>query len=197
MEIHPYLAGLLFGDGTLQKRKNKAFAVWIDQVRRNEDIVRKAKVLLENQGLKVHFYGYGNKTRALVYSKELFLLFQRIRKEPLKFFKKLSEEAKKEFIGGLLDADGTVTDRVVIYNREKKLLEAMRETLKELGINARVYKFGKIYGLQVHRKRDLNLLKRMIRSLKLGTCLPSVKKHRRLQVLKDEYSRRRLPSAGT
>lgn len=70
----------------------------------------------------------------MTYSKNLYLKLEKIQKGPIKYFEKLSRKEKMKFIGGLFDAETTVTDRLVIYNSNKKLLRAFKRFLEELGI---------------------------------------------------------------
>lgn len=165
-----YLFGLLVGDGTKHLGKNGRYMVWIDQHTRNIKILEKAKTLLENQGFNVFSYRVpGNKERILVYSKKLFQQFSDIMNDPTSFFESLSDEEKKEFISGLLDAEGTVTDRVVIYNSNRKLLESIKSFLTKLRIVCYIYRFGKIFGLQIYRKKSVNILRTILQdSIKLS-----------------------------
>lgn len=158
-----YLFGLLVGDGTKYRGKNGRYMVWIDQHIKNRKIVEKAKNILEASGFNVFFYQVpGNKKRVLVYSKKLFQKLSEIMKDPTRFFQSLDEEDKKEFIAGFVDAEGTVTDRLVIYNSNKELLEAIRGFLSNVGIVCYIYQFGKIFGLQIYRKSSLKMLKAII-----------------------------------
>ena len=146
--LTPYLAGLLFGDGTSHIRY---YMVWIDQHERNTYIVEKAKSILESLNLKVYYYGFLNKKRAAVNSKELYYEFKELKNDPSKFFEYLSNDEKKEFIAGFFDAEGTVTD-----------------------ITSYIYKFGKVYGVQIYRRKDIKIINEMIPSLKMRhSILPS------------------------
>lgn len=167
----PYLAGLLFGDGTCYRGN---YGVWIDQVKRNLFIVEEAKKELEALKFKVHYYGYLNKQRALVYSKDLYYEFISLRENPVKFFESLTKDQKKKFIAGLFDAEGTVTDRLVLYNGDLILLKHIRKFLKNNNIPSYIYKFGKIYGVQIYRREDIKKVNDIIPSLKLkNSILPS------------------------
>lgn len=105
-----------------------------------------------------------NKKRVVVYSKSLFQKFERMMENLMKFFESLDEESKKEFITGFLDAEGTVTDRVVIYNGNIGLLTSIRKFLEKFGIICYIYRFGKIFGLQIYRKDSIRILKKELKS---------------------------------
>ena len=154
MKLDPYLVGVIRGDGSASKRKDGAYAVWVDQAAKNHKII-----------LKVFFYRYYSKQdkawkyRALVYSKELYLLLKSVFRNIRAYVEKLSDEEAKQFIAGVLDAEGTVTARVVIYNKSMVLLRAIQEKLDKLGIfHSHVYKFGVVHGLQIYRRRSLKSL---------------------------------------
>jgi hypothetical protein len=102
---------------------------------KNIKILEKARNILRDLGFNVFFYSIQeSKKRIMVYSKKLFQQFDEMMKNPTQFFLSLDENEKKEFIAGFLDAEGTVTDRVVIYNSNKNLLESMKEFLAKFGI---------------------------------------------------------------
>ena len=162
-----YLAGLLYGDGTLHRGKNKAYAVWIDQHERNNKIVDIAVKKLKAENLNVHHYGFLNKIRALVYSKAMYIEFQEIRSNVSKYFQSLSEKNKWQFISGFFDAEGTVTDRLVLYNSNTSLLRVIQNFLKRKGITSYIYRFGKIHGLQIYRKSDVNKIRKKLNSVKI------------------------------
>ncbi len=174
MKIDSYLAGLLYGDGTCHIGKNRAYAVWIDQHEKNKDILNKAIEKFKKLDLKVHHYGFLNKFRALVYSKELFFIFKEMRNNIEKFFSELSEKEKFNFIAGFFDAEGTVTDRLVIYNSNTKLLKLIQDFLNRKEIKSYIYKFGKIFGLQIYRKSHVLLFKENISSVKIQRSISSV-----------------------
>ena len=68
----------------------------------------------------------------------------------------LTDEEAKQFIAGVLDAEGTVTDRVVVYNKNMVLLRAIQSKLDKLGIfHSHIYKFGVVHGLQIYRRESL------------------------------------------
>ena len=48
--METYIAGLLVGDGCKHKRKNGAFAVWIDQHNRNNKILQKVSEKIKDSG---------------------------------------------------------------------------------------------------------------------------------------------------
>lgn len=168
MMLDPYLAGLLFGDGTLFRGKNRAYAVWIDQHTRNRRILDRAEEKLKANGLNVHRYPFLNKERVLVYSKDLYSVFKDLKRKYVNYFEGLNEETKLQFISGLLDAEGTTTDRLVIYNKSLELLKAIRSFIAGLGVNCHIYKFGKVYGLQVYERKSIAILRSQLDSVKLG-----------------------------
>ena len=169
--MNAYLIELLIGDGSRYSSKNGRYMVWLDQNIRNIKILEKAKAILEKLGLNVFLYSISNnKKRVLVYSKKLFLYFKKVAENPANFFISLSENEKKEFIAGFLDAEGTVTDRVVIYNSNKELLEVIKTFLQNNGVSCNIYRFGKIYGIQIYKKSSILILKKIIRhSVKLSS----------------------------
>jgi len=155
-----YLIGMLVGDGSLEKRKNRAYAVWIDQHTRNLPILQRIERILKEQGLKTYFYDIPN-------SKKIFEIFKKAKQNPSQFFKGLGDEEKLQFISGFLDAEGTVTDRIVIYNSNKMLLEEIQEFLKSKGISSHIYTFGKVFGLQIYRRSEIKKLMKLLNSVKL------------------------------
>jgi len=185
---YSYLVGLLFGDGTSNISKNGAYAVWIDQHKRNLKIIERAREELENLGLNVHYYSHSNKMRAMVYNKKLYNEFKHIRKNPVEFFAELSKEDKNDFIAGFFDAEGTVTDRLVVYNSHKKLLESIREYLTGLKICGQIYRYGKVFGIQIYKKKCIEEFEKQIKSVKISSSLSLVNKRRGLLVRKDLYS---------
>jgi len=68
---------------------------------------------------------------------------------------------------GLLDSDGTITDRIVIYSSSKSLLKSISERLEIFSVKSHIYRFGRIFGLQIHDKNSLLTLLRMLSSGKL------------------------------
>lgn len=171
--INPYLAGVLFGDGTFHRGKNRAYGVWIDQHEKNIDIIDEIEKQFKNLKFKIHRYSFLNKIRVLTYSKNLYFWFKKLRQDPYDYFEELSNEEKFEFIGGLFDAGGTYTDRFVIYNANEIFLERIREFFITFGMKAYVYKFGKIYGVQICQKEDISFLKKQIFSIKFNRVTPS------------------------
>lgn len=173
-----YMAGLLFGDGVAHHNKrNRSYAIWIDQHKKNIDIIEKAKQEFSDEGTKFYCYKVpDNKIRVLAYSKEKFLELKEIKKNPIKFFKKLSEKQKREFIAGLFDAEGTFTDRLVIYNKNRKLLKEIKKFIENLGIVSYIYKFPKVFGLQIYRKIHVQIFIQKIKSVKLSRVIQPGKK---------------------
>ena len=169
ISMNPYLTGLFVGDGTMYLGKNWKYQVWIDQHDKNIDILKKAVEILRKEGFNVCVYKVpGNKTRAYVCAKRLFIEFSEIRKNPVKYFLNLNEKEKKEFIAGFFDAEGTVTDRLVIYNGNIELLQAIEKFLKELGLICYIYRFGKILGIQIYRKKSVEKFVEQIRCIKIS-----------------------------
>jgi len=178
MNLDPYLAGLLFGDGTCHIGKtNRAYGIWIDQHVRNNYIAEHAKSKLEKLGFNVHKYNFRDKVRVLVYNKTLYLQFKELRSDATHFFKKLSVRKKLAFIGGFFDAEGTVTDRLVVYNQDVGLLKAIQQFYTKQKLTSYIYKFGKVHGVQVYKRNDIAFLQRNIPSLKMKS-IPLVTKRR-------------------
>jgi len=168
----PYLAGILFGDGTSHKGANGAYSVWIDQI--DKEILQQNVVpQLATLGSKVYFYSYFAKAddvrkwRALVHSKKIYLWFKELKENPDKYVEQLSNEELKEFVAGLFDAEGTITDRLVFYNKNKELLDKIKERLGAIGIKSNLYKFGKVYGIQLYRKEHVEKFRALIPSFRL------------------------------
>lgn len=163
--MNAYLLGLLAGDGARYLGKNGRYMVWIDQQERNIKILERAKTILESLGFNVFFYPVpDNKKRVAVYSKKLFLEFEKMMENLADSFESLNQEDKKEFVSGFLDAEGTVTDRIVIYNSNIKLLESIKKFLENLGVVCYIYRFGKIFGIQVYQSNSKDILKSEIKS---------------------------------
>jgi LAGLIDADG-like domain len=174
MHLDPYLVGVIRGDGSVSKRKDGAYAVWVDQATKNRKIIEEVKLRFQHLGLKTFFYKYYSKQdkawkhRALVYSKELFMRLKSVFRKIRAYIDSLSDEEAKQFIAGVLDAEGTVTDRVVIYNKSMVLLRAIQTKLEKLGIsNSHIYKFGVVHGLQIYRRQSLKRLVGEIPAVKL------------------------------
>ena len=135
MRLDPYLVGIIRGDGSASKRKDGAYAVWVDQAEKNHRIIEEVRLRFERLGLKVFYYRYYSKQdqaykfRALVYSKEFFMHLKSVFRNIKAYIDKLSDEEAKQFIAGITDAEGTVTDRIVIYNKNTILLRAIQHKL--------------------------------------------------------------------
>ena len=172
MFLDPYLAGFLLGDGCLYKLSNGAYAVWVDQSMKNTVFLRRIKDCMKSYG-KIHEYEYVDKKhgvrkrRVLVYSKMLFEKLRKLKANPIAFIESIDESGFIEFLSGLLDSDGTVTDRIVFYSSSRLLLEKISERLEKLSIRSHIYKFGKTFGLQVHDQQSLTTLIRKLSSGKL------------------------------
>ena len=89
------------------------------------------------------------------------------KEDPTTFIKELDENEFMEFLSGLLDSDGTVTDRIVFYSASKLLLEKISERLETFSVRSHIYRFGNIFGLQIHDKRSLTTLSNKLSSGKL------------------------------
>ena len=164
-----WLAGVMIGDGTCHYGKNKAYAVWIDQHERNRRVLDGVQQKLKLSGFKIYRYKVpANKARVLTYSKALYLEFLSIRENSAKFFSGLNDSDKKEFIAGFFDAEGTMTDRIVIYNSDIRLLKAIQVFLQQIGIPSFIYEFGKIHGLQVYRKLHKDIFFKEIKAIRLS-----------------------------
>ena len=180
MMIDPYIAGVFFGDGTTYKRKDGACCVWIDQTERNKKVLENGVMpRIKKMNIKAHLYRYYAKSdhtvkwRVLVYSKDFYMAIRNIAARVTEYFSELSDMEAIEFIAGLFDAEGTKTDRIVIYNRNLKLLNLIKERLEKLGIqNIYVYKFASVYGLQIYRKRSVKKFLERIPSTRLKARLP-------------------------
>ena len=181
MRLDPYLVGFLRGDGSVSKRKDGAYAVWADQAEKNRKIIEEVRLRFERLGRKVFFYRYYSrqdqawKYRALVYSKELFTRLKSVFRNISAYIDELSDEEAKQFIAGVLDAEGTVTDRVVIYNKNMVLLRAIQRKLDKLGIfHSHIYKFGVVHGLQIYRRGSLKSLVGEIPAVKLRSGMTAI-----------------------
>jgi hypothetical protein len=181
MYLDPYLVGIIRGDGSAIKRKDGAYAVWVDQAEKNRNIIEEVKLRFQHMGLKTFFYRYYAKRekvwkyRALVYSKELYSRLKSVFRNIESYIDELSDEEAKQFIAGVLDAEGTVTDRIVIYNKSLVLLRAIQNRLDKLGIfNSRIYKFGVVHGLQIYRRRSLKSVVGEIPAVKLRSGMTAL-----------------------
>ena len=180
MRVDPYIAGIFFGDGCIYKRKDGAYCAWIDQADKNKVVLEREVIpRLTRMQLKPHFYRYhvakGNvvKWRVLVYSKEFYMVMDEILRKATEYFKELSDMEATQFIAGLFDAEGTKTDRIVIYNRDINILSMVKWRLENLGIkNSHIYSFGSIYGLQIYRKPSVKKFLEIIPSCRLKAHLP-------------------------
>jgi LAGLIDADG-like domain len=175
MELDPYLVGMIRGDGSISKRKDGAYAVWVDQAEKNHTIFEQGVLpRFQTLGPKVYSYRYyakADKTykhRALVYSKELYTCLQSTFRDIGAYIDQLSDGDARQFIAGVTDAEGTVTDRIIIYNKNKKLLKSIQKKLNELGItDSHIYKFGVVHGLQIYRRQSLKRFVGEIPAVKL------------------------------
>ncbi len=181
MNLDPYLVGIIRGDGSVSKRKDGAYAVWVDQAEKNHSIIEEVKLRFERLGLRTFFYRYYSKQdlswkiRALVYSKELFTRLKSVFRHIGAYIDTLSDEEAKQFIAGVLDAEGTITDRVVIYNKNMILLRAIQTRLDKLGIyNSHIYKFGVVHDLQIYRRGSLKSLVGEIPAVKLRSGMTAL-----------------------
>ena len=181
MHLDPYLVGIIRGDGSVSKRKDGAYPVWVDQAEKNRKIIEEVKARFHHLGLKTFFYRYYAKQdrawkyRALVYSKELYTHLKSVFRNIKAYINELSDEEAKQFIAGVLDAEGTVTDRIVIYNKSVVLLRAIQNRLEKLGIlNSHIYKFGVVHGLQIYRRRSLKSMVGEIPAVKLRSGMTAL-----------------------
>ena len=173
--IDPYLVGFRRGDGSVSKRKDGAYAVWVDQAHKNRTIFEKGVLpRFKLLGPKVYSYTYyarndkTSKHRALVYSKALYMELRKIFHDIKAYIDNLSDEDAKRFIAGMMDAEGTVTDRVVIYNKNTRLLRISQSRLEKLGItDTHIYKFRVVHGLQIYRRGSLKRFVGEIPAVKL------------------------------
>jgi len=168
-----YVAGLLFGDGVAHHNiRNRSYAIWIDQHKRNLDILEELEKIFIKK--KIKFYKYkvpDNKIRIYSCSKERYLKIRYVKDNVVEFFQKLNNRQKKKFIAGFFDAEGTITDRLVIYNKDKELLEEIKKFLETLSIISYIYKFSKVFGLQIYRKIHVQLFRKHINSVKLSRAI--------------------------
>jgi len=181
--MEEYGLGLLFGDGVAHRNiRNRSYAIWIDQHEKNLDILEELERIFIKE--KIKFYKYKvpeNKIRIYSCSKERYLILKEVKENVVDYFKKLNIRGKKKFIAGFFDAEGTVTDRLVVYNKNKKLLEEMKKFLETLDVIGHIYKFPKVFGLQIYRKHHVHMFKKHINSVKLSRAIQPGKK--RSQVL--------------
>ena len=168
---------MLYGDGTKFLGKNRAYAVTVDQHIKNKDISDFLKKKLKESEFNVHDYdfkfGKTHMRRIMVYSKKLFIEFENMRKNSVRFFVNLSSKDKRNFIGGFFDAEGTITDRLVVYNMDLKLLKAIQKFLKQKKILSYIYRFGKVYGVQIYKKEDVKKFRKLINCVKLNRSVSS------------------------
>ncbi len=175
--MDPYIAGMLYGDGTKFHGTNRAYAVTVDQHVKNSDISDFLKKKLQQSKFNVHDYrfkfGKTHMRRILVYSKGLFHEFETMRRDSVRFFESLERREKSKFIGGFFDAEGTVTDRLVLYNQDLRLLKSVQKFLKQNEIPSYIYKFGKVYGVQIYRKGDIRNFRILVSCVKLKRSVSS------------------------
>jgi len=180
MWVDPYIAGLFFGDGCIYKRKDGTYRVWIDQADKNKEVLKHEAIpRLIRMQVKTHFYSYYSrkdgvmKWRILLYSKELYMVMREVFQKITEYFESLPDMEARQFIAGLFDAEGTKTDRIVIYNRNVDLLRLIKQKLEDFGIkNSYTYSFGPIYGLQIYRKSSVKKFLEVIPSYRLKAYLP-------------------------
>ena len=173
--MDPYLVGMIRGDGSISKRKDGAYAVWVDQAEKNRTVFEQGILpRFQRLGPKVYSYRYyakhdkTYKHRALVYSKELYTHLRSTFRNIETYIDQLSDDDAKTFIAGVMDAEGTVTDRIVIYNKNTSLLKSIQKKLNELGItDSHMYKFGVVHGLQIYRRASLKKFVGEIPAVKL------------------------------
>ena len=167
--------GVLYGDGWTYKRTDGAYVTCIDQTERNSSIIISEVVpRLRGMGFNAkpyRFYAKHDHTfkwRTYVYSKELFLELKKTFPRIESYLNGLSAKDSKQFIAGMIDAEGTVSDRLVIYNKNTALLEAIKRKLDEFGIShSHIYRYGVVHGLYVFRRKSLESLVGEIPAVKL------------------------------
>ena len=174
-----YIMGLFYGDGTTYKTKKGAYQVWIDQSDKNKDILEYVAIpKLRLMNGKLFFYQFIDrrhrlkKWRLALYSKTFFDRLRKVKQDPLGYLKTLNDDEVRYFIAGLFDAEGTKTDRLVIYNRNLELLQEIGRRLSNFDIHSKIYKFGSIYGLQIHRKNSVKIFLEIIPSYRLTASSP-------------------------
>ncbi len=160
------ILGFLYGDGCCYKNEsNGAYVVEFEHSRKNIETVEKYYQLMRKFGsvLKVV---KGDKIRVTMYSKSLFQLLKKVKNNPEKYFKSLEEPEKLYFILGFLDADGSITkNEIVIYDKNKILLEAIHDFLKMKRIKSNVRRNKNIWRLRIRSKNSLRSFLILMRSL--------------------------------
>lgn len=104
--------------------------------------------------------------QAFVSAKRLFEDFGNVRDNPAKYFAELSPKDKKKFVAGFFDAEGTATDRLVLYNGDLGLLEEIKSFLESLGSVCYIYRFGKIWGIQIYQKESVKIFLKEMKCVK-------------------------------
>ena len=154
-----YLLGALYGDGTSYKNKaNQAYVVTIDQ-KKKDWLKGHVKPLVEKLGFRPTFYSFMTgdykKWRLTMYSKSLFETFRAMKKDVLLYVESLGRSEFLQFVAGLFDTEGSITDRINIYNKNKELLDLIVLRLSEINISAKVYRYGKVHGIYIYRKAEV------------------------------------------
>jgi len=168
-----YLMGLIYGDGSVYFRhKYKDYTLEIEQKSKNflKLVSRSIEKLYKKKG-KISFHS--GLWRLRVYSKKVYQEFIDVKKDPLKIFSKLTKKERFNFISGLIDAEGNVSEkRIRISNSHKQLLSEIRNFLESEGI-----KCGRIYPNTPKRKVwTLSIYGKNVRKLKKKVCLFHPKK---------------------
>ncbi len=159
-----YFLGFAVGDGSVYRnRKSRNYEVTIDQKypenrRYIERISRElSRSKIKFYKYKLEFKGY-QKVRLRVFGKDIFYLIKFLRTFPLMILD-LKKKEFKNFLEGLIDSDGSVIeDRILIYSKDINFLYVLNLKLLELGMFGKIYKFGKVYGLQVAGSRRIRKL---------------------------------------
>ena len=165
-----YLLGLIVGDGGLYalryKDRRTEYRVVITQKKDKAAIERAVKALealLREMGIrsKVQIIYGRSRVEVRVSSKLLWQFFS----EMLHNLKGLRPTERVAFIKGLYDAEGDRSGRRVrLWNKDRQLLELVKDWLSEFGIESTIYlddKRHRVYVLEVpssYRDRFFNLI---------------------------------------
>ena len=141
-----YVIGAFLGDGNAYFEKGK-YNYRVKLKVRDREFAVEFKTCLEKLGYHPLFYFERNATRTdrwvvEVRNKHLFFFL----KKPLEELVKIAKDHPKEFIRGFFDAEGgpliSTSNGLKLYihvsNTDKKLLEYIREMLKNLGISSEI-----------------------------------------------------------
>ena len=155
-------------DGYLSRRKRKGeFLVEIEQKNR-EWLEIVAENFEKSFGIKPKITKRKRKNvyRLRIYSKNIFLKLQKMRKN-FKQIIKTNEEVQKSFLRGICDAEGSVDKnkyRITISSKNKKLLKFCQKLIQKFGIKTKKlwkYKWG-VYVLPILGKENLRKFNEII-----------------------------------